>query len=119
MNYTLDSVEHAKECLKQELNIKKIDVIPIFCPIHKLEYSKENIFYFGVFTLGPNIDILSIESFGMTVLEMESNSQGYFLFKNAGATFSSGNIPFGQFRGFQLICENSSVELFSNDLAGD
>lgn len=110
MQYTLDSVTHAIECLKEKTNSKKVEYLPLVATLEEISYRENNHYYFGVITTGNNIDKITLNSFGIDFIEVDGNSQIVALFSWIQFERITGNTDFpqGQFRGFRLITENST-----------
>ena len=109
MEYTLDSVTHAMQCLKEKLKIKKIKHIPMLGSLEEIWSKKDNVYYFGVVTVGHNIENMKLMLLGVNFIEIQTDTQIISLFDHM--TFDkleSNTIAQGQFRGFMLLCEPSS-----------
>lgn len=109
MNYTLDSVKHAKECLEQQYKGQKVTYIPVVKTLKEIANNEtKGLFYFGIVTCGnqdPATETHKIEFFDETetkIIEVLPDNQIIILFKNVVPT----NVDeYGQFRGFELHVE--------------
>lgn len=112
MNYTLDSVEHAKEVLKETLKIKNVTAIPVVLDLEQLTKKELNNYYFGVITIGSNIEKLNLSLFGLNFIDVEKNSQIIELFDFLTITKVVNDLNYskGHFRGFRLITDSSTFE---------
>lgn len=106
MNYTLDSVKHAKECLKQSNKGRDIIDLPIIKNVSEiLDNPDKEIFYFGVVTIGENTptnetDLVNFYDENDTkIISVLPNNQIVLLFNRM--TSVNANLS-GQFRGFEL-----------------
>lgn len=109
MEYTLDSVVHAMECLKEKLNIKKIEHQALLSSLEDLSERKQNVYYFGVLSFGNNIENIGVNLLGNRFIDCEVDTQIISLFENISFDkLSSQQIAKGQFRGFILFTEPSS-----------
>jgi hypothetical protein len=104
MNYTLDSVKHAKECLQELKKTTKIIETPIVTSLSDLENNVENIFFFGIVTNGSNNEKINFFLEDKKIITIAKNSQVIVLFSSIDIVKISGNVdePEGQFRGFQI-----------------
>jgi hypothetical protein len=110
MNYTLDSVQHAIECLREKLNIQKISKTALVCGLDELTEKNNNTYYFGVLNIGENVTNCQLQLFGMNFIDIPFNNQIICLFDNIDLSLnpsSETSIHKGQFRGFILVTEPS------------
>ena len=109
MEYTLDSVTHAIDCLKEKLNIKKVEHQSLLSSIEDLTEKKQNVYYFGVLSFGNNIENIGVNLLNNRFIDCEINTQIISLFDNISFDkLDSNEIAKGQFRGFILFTEPSS-----------
>jgi hypothetical protein len=119
MNYTLDSVEHAKQALINKTKLKVKDAKPVFVEDLRDLVFVENKYYFGVLTLGSNIDAGVLSFGGNDVISIAGDSQAIQLFQALSIkrfldpysmtsrayyyeTYS-GYVYQGCFRGFEIV----------------
>lgn len=105
MEYTLDSVTHAKEALKNLLKCKKIEAYPKVCFLKELENQKDNVYFFGVISIGSNFSYAVPRFHGLDMLKLDTDSQIILLFDELyiNNKLDAPNTTKGFFRGFQLI----------------
>ena len=109
MNYTLDSLEQTKQALINKTKLKVRDALPIFLDdLTDISFT-ENRYYFGVLTIGSNIDNVKLSFAGNDIITINTDSQIIQLFQSANFTIDS-NVPStsqydfeGCFRGFEII----------------
>ena len=105
MQYTLDSVTHAKACLYEKFK-KEAKEIP-FLSNNTTGYIKEdNSFYFGVLTIGSNVSYAILYDENDTeIIRITTNSQIIEIFSSV-KFFDSGDLEIsnqmGQFRGYVI-----------------
>lgn len=117
MNYTLDSIHHAVETLKENYKTHEITFKPLFTSLNNLKESKNNIYYFGLISFRNSINSetnqpfdtpLTISELNFPIIDIEPNSQIIELFRN----ISSESLPpplisfNGHFRGFEITIQN-------------
>jgi hypothetical protein len=110
MDYTLDSKVHVVECLKKKLNIERVTEEPVLLNLDEIKNHEENVFYFGVLTVGSNIETVKLNLFNINFIDIETNSQIIGLFKYIDIIKIENDLKFpkGQFRGFRLNAESTS-----------
>lgn len=106
MNYTLDSLVHAESCLREKLNIKEVSSTPIIAQLKELT-KKRNVYYFGVLTIGHNVQNVNLNLLGTNIIRLENNNQIICLFDTLTFTQEDKQGTSGQFRGFEIITEDS------------
>jgi hypothetical protein len=112
MEYTLDSITHAVECLKEKLNIKEVTTIPLVANLDKLTEIRNNVYYFGVLTTGDNTINIGLNLLGMNYIDVQVNSQIIGLFDSITTELLDGEtVTKGQFRGFTIITEPSAYKV--------
>jgi hypothetical protein len=109
MNYTMDSVEHAKEVLKEKTKLPVRSCIPLFSTdIKDLNHFK-NRYFFGILNIGNNVETGSLSFENNLVINVSTNSQIISLFQSLDCialegTESSSDYEFeGSFRGFEIV----------------
>ena len=110
MQFTLDSVKHAKAVLKEQYKQREITKTPVLISdLSELFTAKENTYFFGVTTIGDNPnDVKFYNEVTDDILKVRPNSQSILLFKNLKSFDSDNNEVTaikGQFRGFELRIE--------------
>lgn len=99
MQFTLDSVAHAKQCLKQNYKDKEITVNEKLCSLEALlENDSNDTFYFGVVTNGTGSEIILQNEHDHDFVTVDKNNQIIVLFHTIKKI---GNV-YGQFRGYEL-----------------
>jgi hypothetical protein len=118
MNYTLDSLEQTKQALINKTKLEVKDALPVFIDdLSEIAYT-ENRYYFGVLTVGSNIDYAVLSYAGNDIISVAQDSQIIQLFQSlevkayvddAGMTSRAyyyethGRVFQGCFRGFEII----------------
>ncbi|WP_299116886.1 hypothetical protein [uncultured Winogradskyella sp.] len=110
MQFTLDSVKHAKAVLKEKYKGEKINVTPLLeIDLSNLTESEEKVYYFGITTIGTNANnIIFYDSSTEKIIEVTQHNQIILLFNNIKSFDSDDNEVTaikGQFRGFELRIE--------------
>jgi DUF917 family protein len=112
MYNTLDSVNHAIECLENKLNVKNIVKRSFIGDLVDLETKYDNTFYFGVLTIGNNIETAKLDFLNNQFINVEKNSQIIALFDKIfiDQEIIDNKVPYpeGHFRGFILTAPASS-----------
>jgi len=109
MNYTLDSVEHAKQVLINETKLKIKDFTPVFITDLEELVTKQNRYYFGVLTLGNNVQTGILKYADNDLISCIANSQIIQLFQSLECiedteVESTSIYSFeGCFRGFEIV----------------
>ena len=103
MRFTLDSVAHFEQILKDIYKGYKVETTPIL--IHNLNdisIAKDNIYYFGVLTFGNNCLSNDIYFDQNKIINVGSDAQIIEGFSNVVITANAlpVEIPQGHFRGF-------------------
>lgn len=108
MQYTLDSVEQAIDGLREMYPSKKNFDRKTYMTkdLNNLKTANNNIYFFGVLTVGKNI-IATPKFEGGEMLDVNKNSQIIELFSNISLTDQDGGVlaeaPKGFFRGFEIV----------------
>jgi hypothetical protein len=109
MNYTMDSVEHAKAVLIEKTKLEVKSFLPVFMTdIKDLSYF-ENRYFFGVITVGNNVSTAILNYEQNPIITISSNTQVIDLFQSLDCTVftdieTSSQYDFeGSFRGFEIL----------------
>jgi helix-turn-helix protein len=109
MNYTMDSVEHAKAVLIQRTKLKIKSFLPVLeTDLNALKHYSSR-YFFGVITLGDNVEkgILYFEN--SPFINVSKNSQIISLFQELELVLVEGSETTseyqfeGTFRGFEIV----------------
>ena len=119
MNYTLDSLEQTKQALINKTKLAVKDATPVFIDDLRDLVHTENRYFFGVLTIGSNIDYAKLSFAGNDIISISQDSQVIQLFQaidikryvDSSSMTSrayyyetySGYAYQGCFRGFEII----------------
>lgn len=112
MQYTLDSVHHFVECLKNKHKSSVVTQEPILyigAEVQNLNNKNPNKYYFGILTVSGDHNANLKYSGNVPYIEVSENSQIIEGFQsvsyqdNTGAEIAE---PIGFFRGFEITIQN-------------
>jgi helix-turn-helix protein len=109
MNYTMDSVQHAKAVLEERTKLKIKSFLPVFNTDLKALNHFRNRYFFGVITLGNNVEKGVLKYEENPFITVTTNSQIIILFQSLECTTledveTTSEYEFeGTFRGFEIV----------------
>jgi hypothetical protein len=106
MNYTMDSVEHAQAVLTEKTDLEVRSLKPcFFTKLNDID-TVENRYFFGVLTIGRNVDSALLSFNDFPIIEISTNSQIIQLFQSVDFLGELANeSPYyeASFRGFEIV----------------